>query len=150
MTRADDLVENYLCFPGDRLLEGIGPGDKRHLWKLKKPVSLEPDKYLVRSGDRPDKIFVHRRGGIETIPSWRVTNAEGSRSAQMESVYGLTEAFSSMGFDYSIKSVTAAEFDVIEKKDLFDFICQRPELIQKLLTHFGTQYSRALNVLKAQ
>lgn len=150
MTRADDKIESSLCHPTDQLLAGLLPGDRRALRSLKKRISLQPGSFLVKVGDRPGKIFVHRSGVIQTLPTWGSEECFDRHPAETESVYGLSETLSGKGFNFSIKSVSSTEFDVIEKDDFLEFIRHRPELIQKLSAGLSALYGKALSKLRKQ
>ncbi len=150
MTSADDKIEDSICHPSDQLLAAFLPGDRRALWTLKKRVSLQPGNFLFKAGDQPGKIFVHRRGVIQTIPTWGSQKCVDRHAAGIEVVYGLTETLSGKGFDFSIKSISSTEFDVIDKDDFFDFMRHRPELIQKLSAGLSALYGKALRKLRKQ
>ncbi len=150
MTSADDKIEGSICHLCDQLLAGFLPGDRRALLRLKKRISLKPGNFLFKAGEQPGRIFVHRRGVIQTIPTWGSKECVDRHAAGSEIVYGLAETLSGKGFDFSIKSISSTEFDVIDKDDFFDFMRHRPELIQKLSAGLSTLYGRALRKLRKQ
>lgn len=132
----------------DQLLAGISTKGRRELMRLKKPILLEPGAFLVHSGEKPGRIFVHRHGVIQTISPRQTDNPQDSVEKDEERVYGLAEALSGAMFDFSVRSVTHSEFDVIEKEDLFNFLRHQPELIQQLNIAFSSLYREAICRIK--
>ena len=132
----------------DQLLAGIGIKGRRELRKLKKPISLEPGAFLVHFGEKPGCIYIHRDGVIQTITQDRNDDRQDAGEKVRERVYGLAEALSGATFDFSVRSITHAEFDMIEREDLFNFLKHRPELIQQLNIAFSDLYRRAISRIK--
>jgi CRP-like cAMP-binding protein len=134
----------------DQLLAGIGNKGRRELFKLKKPISLEPGTFLVHSGEKPDRIYIHRSGIIQTIPVNSPDKWSEAKEPDSEGVFGLAETLSGAGFDFSVLSVTRSEFDAIDKEDLFEFLRHRPELILKLNAAFSALYRNAVRKIREQ
>ena len=145
--RLEDKKELFPVQAADQLLAGVSTKDRRKLLLLKKRISLNPGSFLVRAGEMPNGIFIHRRGVVQTIPSRRMENFLEAEEAETESVYGLAETLSGSGFDFSIRSVTSAEFDMIDRDDFFDFIRHRPDLIQRINIAFSAMYRNAVRRL---
>ncbi len=148
MTRHADKNEHFICHAAADLIGGLDPQDRRELKMLKKRLNLKPGNFLVKTGEMTDRIFVHRSGMIQTIPLIGFDRYIDRRDGESEFVYGMTEALSGKGFEFSIKSISNAEFDVIEKSDLIEFIRHRPELIHQLSVCLSALYERALEKLR--
>ena len=145
-----DRANFFAVQAADQLLAGIGNQGRRELLKIKKPISLEPGTFLVHSGEKPDRIYIHRSGVIQTIPLSSSDTCPEAEEAYMEGVYGLAETLSGAGFNFSVRSVTRSEFDVIDRDDLFNFLRHRPELIQKLNSALSTLYRHAVRRISEQ
>ena len=149
MTRPDNQTDHSLSHPAEQLLAGLRPGDRRELSLLKRRISFKPGDYIVKAGEKPDMIFVHRCGAFRTIEP---RGSVGCIHQEPESdlVYGLFETLSGSGFDFSIRSISMVEFDVIEKDDLLNFMRARPDLVRRLTADLSSLYEQALRKLRNQ
>lgn len=145
-----DRANFFAVQAADTLLAGIGDRGRRELFKIKKPMSLEPGTFLVHSGEKPDRIYIHRTGVVQTIPVSGSDDCPEAEEVDMEGVYGLAETLSGAGFNFSVRSVTRSEFDVINRDDLFNFLRHQPELIHKLNAALSTLYRQAVRRISEQ
>ncbi len=139
---------SFVVHSAHQLLAGTALVDRRELLILKKRVSIEPGRFLIQAGEDPSGVYIHRSGIIETIPVQRTDDLR--EETDIECVYGLMETLAGADFDFSIKSVTQADFDMISRDDLLDFLRHRPKLVQRLNLALSTQYRIAVRRITEQ
>lgn len=133
----------------DELLSGLDPRHRKALTQIERHVHLTPGTLVFASHDSPEHIYIHRRGNVAIIREDHVEKLASACPVGSAGIYGLTEALSSKPFAVTMKTVSDAEFDVIDRDDLIEYLRHQPELCFRLAELFSRLYQKALETIKS-
>ena len=133
----------------DELLSRIDPRHRVALTQIERHFHLTPDTLVFAALDSPDQIYIHPCGHVAIFRKGHIEELMSSCPIGSASIFGLIEALSGKPFAMTMKTRTDAEFDVINRDDLLEYLRDQPELCFRLAELLSRLYQQALETIKS-
>ena len=133
----------------DDLLRDLEPCLRNDLTLIGKHLRVLPDKVVFAVGGEPRNIYLHLSGQVALFQDDDISKVVHVRPVGPNCIYGLVEALSGNAYGVSMKTLTASEFDVIERDELLSFIQNHPALCFRLAEILSRLYQNALETIKS-